>query len=126
MMPPMIRGIDPVYLTIGCAADSKRRRRAWAAPAAALHRLAASVILRSRLLRQRRGVPDDDRAVVRAASQAVAVRAKRHAPDRTLEGEEFLAGLGIPYLQRTFIRRRIARTASQPFAVRAEVHVVAP
>src|SRR5207302_243246 len=80
-------------------------------------RVAASVPLRSRLLWQRRGVPDRDHAVRRAAGQELAVRAKSHAPDVRFEGEELLAGLRIPHLDRL-----VARSAGQAFAVGAEGH----
>ena len=46
------------------------------------------------------------------AGQAVAVRAEGHAVDRAavpLEGEEFLAGLGIPHLHRLVRQTALAR-----------------
>src|SRR5713101_4534760 len=56
------------------------------------------------LRRQGRGVPDRHLAVVRAAGQTVTVRAKSHAPDRPLEGVEFLSGLGNQHIDRIIVR----------------------
>src|SRR5262249_39727342 len=77
------------------------------------HRFAASVPLRSRLLRQRSGVPDRHHAVW-VARKPMTVRAERHRTDlpATFEVEEYLAGLGIPHLHRV-----VLRTAGQAFAV---------
>ena len=50
-----------------------------------------------------RAVPDLHRLVLTPRSQALAVRAERHALDRTgmaLEGEQLLAGRAVPDLHR--------------------------
>src|SRR5262249_50473407 len=57
------------------------------------------------------------------ACQTFAVRAESHAyAVACLEGDEFLAGLGVPQLHRL----AAIRTASQALAVRAEGHAADP
>ena len=71
-----------------------------------------------------RAVPDLHRLVIAPRSQALAVRAERHAHDPTgmaLEGEQLLAGRAVPDLHRLVIARR-----SQALAVRAERHARDP
>src|SRR5262249_3732229 len=82
--------------------------------------------LRSRLLRQRRGVPDLHGAVPAPANEAAAVRVERHAvgkPADPVKGGEFLAGLDIPHFHLTpLTSTTYASARDQPFAVRAEGH----
>ncbi len=75
------------------------RRRHW-------QRFAASVAWWSRLLRQRRGVVDQDGAVGSAGGEAVAVGAEGDAVISEAvsgEGEKFLTGFAIPNLDRRVV-----------------------
>src|SRR5947208_1625360 len=83
-----------------------------------LLRFSASARLRSRLLRQRRGVVDHDGAVGSAGGETVAVGTEGDAVVATAvpsEGEEFLAGLAVPQLD-----RRVGRRGGQALVVRTE------
>src|SRR5262249_25177353 len=83
-------------------------------------RVLLTVPCRSGLLRQRRGVVDLHRGVGRSGGQSVAIGAEgdySNVGRVSLEGELFLAGLGLPQLQRARVR---SEPAGQAFAVRAE------
>src|SRR5438270_849960 len=78
-------------------------------------------------------IPDLRRPISRSAGQAFAIRAEGHAVDPVsvpFEGEEFLAGLGIPDLHLPSDEGLLgvipgATTGGQALAVRAEGHVPA-